>query len=709
MRNLFFIFLLIFALQLSAQGPQKTTAQIFKNISLKTDTMLYEMGDYRLSFNGQNYFFFRAESRTQIIEGRLFPHKTDFITNLELLPSSDFDIIDSITLINNEHYRFKIQYNNITQVQHPSLIFKIGDRNGDIINHEIKLHPFFIPTVQAKHESIELFAGEEKTIEIRVPFAFNISTENTWEENEHFEYKVSKTAENLRIQVKPKSTGAQNLVVNLKTISPILSDSNTLTHEIPPLILAFNIKPSRLQFINTDKETIFHDPNSMKTEEIQIDYHSGFQMRRTYRIENRQEAGGQLIAEITPKSVVGNRIICDIRTYFLHRMNSGYLYIKDANRTLFMTNFNIVYRPEITKIQILREGKDWTNNLSVFPGEKIEVKIEGSGLLHTLMEFDGCMSKKDTVRLSDQVVFYYVSIPADIPRRKIALFMNKSITQHELLVREHQKPAPFDFININYGDKNYAVTDEYFNKPILYASTIRDINVIFDNNKIDSQDELLGKQYVNIEVRLLDDKNRLVDIQQINNIVVCPGTNSLRHAFYDASDCNAPILNLNDYLIRKTYHLDAFSQIVITFKHNENRYSGLGHTRKITIILERKSKFDIQVSFPAGLLVKEFKDKGIGNLSGISTSVLAEFSFYDKKQIGRIKPYRIGAGFIALNAFNFNESPNITRDIGIVLMTAIEPVNKNAKFSVPIYLGAGYLLKNNDFFAIFGPGIRFQF
>ncbi len=683
--------------------------RFFKSISLRTDTLSYNTDSHYIKYQDAYHLFFKGISSSQVVEVRLFPVHNANIKNLNLLPSRDFEIIDSVAYVNDSHYRAKIEYHNLFETQLPVLIFEVNKSEEKAVNYELKLFPYFKPEVRKLSEPIELFAGEEKTINLGGRHLFNVATPNEWQETDGFEYSLSRSSDFLSIDIRPKRTGSKTLEIPLKTKRPVLSDTLTLSHTLPPLHLPFHIKPSRLQFINTDKETIFHDPVSMRSEEIQIDYHPDIRMNRTYRIENQQERGGQLIAEITPKSVVGNRIICDIRTYFLHRVSNGYLYIKDGSRTLYMTNFNIVYRPEITNIEILREGRDWTSNLSVFPGENIEVKIEGSGLYHTHIDFDGCISRRDSIRLSDQVVFYNLKIPADLPRRKIVLFMNNSITQHELLVREHQKPAPFNFISINYGTENISITQPHFNQPVLYSETVKDINIIFHPDSIDIGDDFKGKQYINIEVRLLDNNNRLLDIQTINNVVVCPGSNSLRYAFYDASDCNAPILNLNDYLIRKTYHLDAFSQIIITFKHNENRYSSVGHNRKITIILERKSKFDIQVSFPAGLLVKEFKEAGIGNLSGISTSVLAEFSFYDSKQLGRLRPYRIGAGFIALNAFNFNESANITRDIGLVVMGAIEPVNKNAKFSVPIYLGAGYLLKNNDAFAIFGPGIRFQF
>ncbi|MFN6946799.1 MAG: hypothetical protein ACK4ND_17765, partial [Cytophagaceae bacterium] len=117
----------------------------------------------------------------------------------------------------------------------------------------------------------------------------------------------------------------------------------------------------------------------------------------------------------------------------------------------------------------------------------------------------------------------------------------------------------------------------------------------------------------------------------------------------------------------------------------------------------------MQVSFPAGLFVKRFNQEGFGNLSGISTAVLAQLSFYDPERIGRLRPYKVGAGFIALNAFNFSDDPNVTRDIGVVVIGSLLPIRRDSKFSIPLYAGGGYLLKNSSWFIIFGPGIQFNF
>jgi hypothetical protein len=691
--------------------PVQTQINTIADVSLRIGNIGYYYFRNEITYNNEKYLFFRADNNQPVTELRIFPELAGKpIEGLRLLSSADFEILDSLIFINNEHYRARIRFHNLWQSANPALILRSPTAESGYLNREIKLFPYFIVSLFHDGETIELFQGEEKIIEIPGNNLFNIYTDGEWNTRQDFQYRMTQSGNNLRIIIKAQATGEQTLSIPLQTIQPFIDNNEMLSFTPQPLELKFNVKPSRMHFININREVIFFETDRRRSQEITLDYHPQFQLRRTYRIEDRQDAGGVLIAEIYIKSfTTDNRVLADLTTYEYHRASDGYLYIKEGSRTLFMTNFSVINKPQITGIEILREGSDWTKSLNVHPGEKIEVKIEGIGLMDVDIRFDGCRQQQDSIRKSDRALFYEVRIPVDIPRRKIMIFMNREITQHELLVREYQRPAPLDFVFVNYGEQDIAVTHETFTKPVFYSKTIKDINIIFDPSRIDRNNRLFGKQHLSIEVRILDDQNRLLDLQTINNIIICPDESSPRHAHYGESDCSPLVISLNDHLLRKTYRLEAFSQVVITVRHNENRYNSPGHSQRMNIFVERRSSFDIQVSFPAGLLVKEFNQPGIGNLSGISTSVLAEISFYDKQRIGTKRPYKFGAGFIALNAFNFSESQNIKRDIGLVAITAIEPMRSGAKFSVPIYFGIGYLLKENDMFAIFGPGIRLHF
>ncbi|MGC8803761.1 MAG: hypothetical protein ACP5PS_08335, partial [Bacteroidales bacterium] len=83
-------------------------------------------------------------------------------------------------------------------------------------------------------------------------------------------------------------------------------------------------------------------------------------------------------------------------------------------------------------------------------------------------------------------------------------------------------------------------------------------------------------------------------------------------------------------------------------------------------------------------------------------------SFYQKDKIARFMPYKIGVGFLALNAFNFSNNNN-ARDLGIVILGSVYPTRRDTKLSFPLYIGGGYLLNTNSWFWVFGPGIRVSF
>jgi hypothetical protein len=212
-------------------------------------------------------------------------------------------------------------------------------------------------------------------------------------------------------------------------------------------------------------------------------------------------------------------------------------------------------------------------------------------------------------------------------------------------------------------------------------------------------------------VAVFNAKNELLEIQNINNICIAPGESSLRGAYYDTKDVRKQPINLNDILFRKTYTYDPFTQIFITIKHNESKHGAYGFTRKVKIILKRKYNLDVEVSFPAGLLTYRFTGKNegnaLGNFSGISIAFIAQFKFYEDNNVNKFKPYSFGAGFIAIDAFNFNLN-NTNRDLGIVALGTLTPIQRS-KLSFPLYAGGGYLINQDTWFVLFGPGLRFSF
>lgn len=687
---------------------------VFDIVSLKIDTTSFNSTKYLLNYQNEKYFFFESVNNQDFCEITLHATNDNQIEKIELLPSNEYSVIDSIRLFDEKIFRGKIKFTDLENSKYLSLIFSIKYKNGKNINYQIKLFPYTDTKINHDNEPVELFVDEEKVIELPCNNVYNIKLNNQSVDNNEDEINISPSINAIRLKIKAHSLGNRTLLLKLKTIKPFVNENGELAYNLEPIKIKIIAKPNRLDYLNPEKNTIYYNSDYKSSEDIQFDYNHNMGMRKTYRIEDQQDSGGNLIAELFTQSQVGNsnKIICRLRTFSLHRQSDGYLYIKDGDKTRFLTNFNIIEKPRIDDISIMHNGEDWTANMAVNPGEKVEIRIKGIGLLQSALQFDGAENVvRDTARLSDEVAFYILNIPINIPKKKVNVFMNKVITQYALIIKEFQNPAKLDFVNVDYGEKSIPLSSDIFNKPIFFEGNIKDINILFDPNKIDEGSKLNGKQYINVEVKIFNSKNDLLEIQNINNMVICPGENSPRSAFYDLSDCKNQSLNLNDYLVHKTYSLNPFTQIYITISHSNDKYGKNSQTKTIKLILKRKYNLDVQVSFPAGLLTYKFQPNNtapnLGNFSGISIAFIAQLQFYEDNNVNKFRPYSFGAGFIAIDAFNFSsESKN--RDLGIVALGTITPI-QTSKLSFPLYLGGGYLVNQGYWFVLFGPGLRINF
>lgn len=692
--------------------PLFVSAQIhpwIEDVVVRIDTTFYSLLNDSHDFMGEPHLFVPHTNSSLDLEIRIYPKDPDDIAKTYLIPTITQHILAEPIVINNEYIRSEIHVDNFTAGEPTAILYHL-ETNADLsINKEIRILPYRKPILNDQSIDVELFEGEERSATATLQNAEFLSVPEQWIDVNSNSYRFEKNGDGIKIQLKSSKAGNSMLYIPLQNRRPFLDDSSRVTFTIDTLTVNLTVKPSRLRFLYPSQKVIFMQVNNPTSEEIELDYARNLQLKKVYRIENQQSGNGRLLAELIPKTVIGDRILCDIIPYSLHNAKDGYLYIKENGKSLYVSNLTIANFPKIERIKLLREGGDWTENLRVFPGDSIEVRIEGSGLSLTEFTFEGSKSTVDSVRRSNQTVFYTVQIPKTIARRRISVFMNKTITPYELLVQEFERPAPFDFVLINYDGTNQKLTDDKFNRPVFYDGTIDDIVIGFERAFIDNVDNFNGRQHLEIDVKVLDSRNALIDLQSINNITVVPDETSLRHSFYDSRNSFTGNVNLNDNLIRKTYDLTAFARVEITIRHNQNRYSDVGYRKKITLILRRKTSLDVQISFPAGLLVKEFNQSGVGQLSGISTSAVAQIGFYDPERLGQFRPFKLGVGFVAINAFNFSDDANVNRDVGLVFLGSFEPVKNSARVSFPLYLGFGYLIDANTAFAIMGPGIQVRF
>jgi hypothetical protein len=292
----------------------------------------------------------------------------------------------------------------------------------------------------------------------------------------------------------------------------------------------------------------------------------------------------------------------------------------------------------------------------------------------------------------------------DINKKRVGLYSNSLQTGQFLTIREYENPRQFDFIMVNYGDINRVVSG--IHGPILFEKTIRDVIISFNENRIDSDEKLFGRQYISVDMRVTGPSNELIDMKTLPALTICPGENSPRYNYYDKRNCNQSDISLNKFLSRSTSDLDDWSKIHLTFRNTPGKYGEVQQEKEVDIILKKKIKFDIDVSFPAGLVTVS-KDGETGktsynNLYGISMAMVAQFAFYHPEKIAKLRPYRLGAGFLALDAFNFQSEK---QDLALVALASLYPTTRDKKLAFPLYIGGGYQFKSNKWMLLIGPGI----
>ncbi len=692
-----------FFILLASVSFSQIPSTIFSKVEVRMDTMMFNTRDNLTVYNGENHLYFHFNEENPVCEVRVYPYRDDLFSRLSLVKSNDYTVLDSMVNINDEYYRFKIRFRNLYNADFLNFTFSVSNSDSSEISMEvIPLLPVTTTHVEFIPADNELFIGEEKVFPLITDNIRNIWIDNLWTTDKLINYRLTEESGRMYLHLISRNYGFQMLELHIKTKRPFLTEFGTLSYDLPVIREEFMVRRSRLRFLNIDREYIIHDPQNLSGYEIQMQSNPSFNPGRTYRIENQEEPGGALIAELFVKSHINNgRMLCILRPYSLHRINEGYLYIKENDQSLFITNLDIIPKPQIKNIQLIREGEDWTTNLSVYPGETVELRIEGESLQKASFEFEGVTNiTLDTLIHNEYVATYILNIPIDIYSRTIPIYNHGEKTGFELKVQEYRRPREFDYITIEgNGFKRQVNT---IGNTILTPEVIQYLTLKFDNNKIDSEGELYGQPHLNITVTLSGRNTALLEIKEFEDIVVCPGPFSPRDGFY-RGNCSSNVINVNNYLNKKTYDIESWSKITVEISNDKNIYGGAGFKETVEIIYEKYWRFDIEVSFPAGLVT--YGSESAGNLTGISMAMIAQFSFYQKNRINRLQPFKVGAGFLALDAFNFSENDD-NRDLAIVILGSLYPTRKDKKLTFPLYFGGGYKLNAEEFFFLIGPGIR---
>jgi hypothetical protein len=707
MKNKWFVFQIVMLFLSASSFAQVVDVDYFDKVLLQTESSGFSTTKDTVRYQGRSCLLFQYAKDNEICDVKIYPSGKHRIKGLSLVESADFKLLDSLVNYNNRYYTFKVQFQHLSASSF--LRFRLNlEMDSAKVMQDISLLPVTATTVDLAVKGDELTVGEEKVFELITNHPENIRFDPNRQTQQDVEYRISENNGQLFLHLLSNTVGAKSLSIHLQTYTPSLVNGS-LSCDLPALNPVFNVKKAALAFLQSDKNDFVLD-DKLKNEgtEIQIDNARYLQLNNTYLVESKETPGSPLIAQLfTKERLSNNKVLCVLRAFNYHRKSDGCLYIKDNDVARFITNFNVIPRVAIEHIKIMRNGKDWKEDDAVYPGETINLRLEGQSLDKSQLRFDGLVNLcADSVVKSDKSLEFKMKIPLDISKKSIEIYNNGEKTGRSLTVKEYVKAHPFDYITINYGNGNKRLSD--IHGPELYNKLIKDVIVSFQPNKIDSLTNLYGKQYLTLEIKVLGKKDEIIDQATVENIVVCPGDKSPRYQFYDKSDCTGSEISINSKISNASYSLSDWAKIKLTFKNPSDKYLQGAQEKTVEIVLQKNTNFDIDVSFPTGLLIKKMNTSGLGNFSGVSMSVLGEFSFYKKDKINKLQPFKIGAGFLALNTFDFSNDKS-SRDLGAVVLGTLSPINTDRKFTFSIYLGGGYLFSAKTLFWLIGPGISVSF
>lgn len=696
------VLLLFVAQSLLAQITDK---QYLNRVTLQTDSASFTSDRDTALLMGRSALRFTYYRENEVCDVKLFVGSA--VKNVLLQESSDYALIDSVVNFNNQYYSFRVQFQHLSQSSF--LRFRLQLQLDTLaLLRDITLMPCCNTRAQLKTNGEELAVGEEKVFQLYSNLPENIRLIPEWQSGQDIDYRV--TAQNgvLQLHVLANATGNKTLTLPLKTNKPEWK-GGLASYSLPILTQLFTVKSMSLGYVQIDHSEIMLDEQTKTSGiEVQIDNSRFLEQNSVYLIEEHEAAASLPVAElITKQRLSNNRMLCTLRVFNYHRKTDGYLYIKEGTTARCITNFNVIPRVTIERIRVMRNGQDWVDDGVVYPGETITVRVEGQSLDKSHLHFDELMDiKGDSLARSETSVEYRLKVPVGISQKSINIRNFGHATGKYLTVKEWSKSRPFDYILLQFGNRNKHLTE--INGPELYDKTIRDVVIAFVNDKIDSENKLYGKQALRIDVKVLGKKGEVIDFTSIDNLMVCPGEKSPRFQYYDKASCSGTEISLNSRINNATYNLKDWSRIQLTFRTPSAQYGSEAQTKTIEIVLQKHYKFDVDVSFPAGLLVKRANTSGFGNFGGVSMAVMGQFSFYERDKINRLRPYKVGAGFLALNAFNFSNDAS-SRDVGAVVIGSLSPMNTERKLSFSLYLGGGYLLSAKTMFWLIGPGVNVQF
>jgi hypothetical protein len=389
----------------------------FSDVELRIDTNIYKYSLDRIYVENEWKIPFEYQENNPIVEFRLYPKmRNGEILPLTLRTANEYKILDSLTLRIDGFYHCKIQFQELSQATFLNLNI---EQEGQII--AIPIFPFTSTYATIYPGDGDLYIGDEKTFELVTNHPDNIVIDPLWKQKEGYEYRIHRSDDKIWLSFIPTVTGSIEIDFTIDLYRPNVSNRKP-KYKLDKQLFNLNVKGSRLKFLTFENKEVIWETKNPKGVELQIDNHRLLAINKTYRLEATDQTGGPLIAELyTVRRLNNDKVLCMFRPYNYHKNSSGYLFIKDGDVPKFITNINIVPEPKINQVSILRQGGSWVESKQIYPGETVEIRLEGEGLGRTDFKFEDLVDvSTDSIIKNESVSHYLLKVPIDI-RKKVSI------------------------------------------------------------------------------------------------------------------------------------------------------------------------------------------------------------------------------------------------------------------------------------------------
>ena len=163
MRTGILISILLYAFQAAAQ----ISSMPFNKVELRVDTLIFDTNKNLVTVNKEQKLYFKYSSEEQDCQVRLYSADFSKMRNLKLMPSADFELLDSLAGFEREYIQFTVRFLNLSSSDFLNFIFTYLPIGKDTVSTvKIPLLPYTNTGLPCIPTMINYSSGKKKPMSL---------------------------------------------------------------------------------------------------------------------------------------------------------------------------------------------------------------------------------------------------------------------------------------------------------------------------------------------------------------------------------------------------------------------------------------------------------------------------------------------------------------------------------------------------------------